>query len=147
MSVTYEERNNQRNSLISLIKESKISINISKGKIKVYEEEIKRLNEEIEEKYKKMNEKIENLKKKAMPGIVKLEEEREKLEKENGNENCNKDFLINTLKKLENIYEKCAIPVPEKGGYEIKNGLEGMKREINLKLTKYLDITKIRSVL
>jgi hypothetical protein len=51
------------------------------------------------------------------------------------------------LRELERTYIENGIPAPEKEGYEILNGLLGMKRDINLKLTEHLDDEQIRQVL
>jgi chromosome segregation ATPase len=52
-------------------------------------------------------------------------------------------------KKVLNLQEqliKKAIPVPKEGDYEIRNGLLGAKRDLNLKLIKNLNDKSIRQV-
>jgi predicted nucleic acid-binding Zn-ribbon protein len=88
----------------------------------------------IELKVKDWERKIEEIKNKKI------------LEKELENTQSEKSEFERQLRELEKTYIKNGIPVPEEG-YEILNGLFGMKRDINLKLTKYLDNDKIRQVL
>jgi hypothetical protein len=89
----------------------------------------------IELKVKDRNRKIEEIKNKKI-----LEKELEIIQNE-------KSEFERQLKELEKTYIKNGIPVPEKEGYEILNGLFGMKRDFNLKLTEHLDDDKIREVL
>jgi predicted nuclease with TOPRIM domain len=87
----------------------------------------------VKTKVKDWNRKIEEIKNKI-----------EILEKELKNIQNEKSEFETELKELEKTY---IIPVPEKEGYEILNGFLGMKRDINLELTEYLDDDKIRQVL
>jgi predicted nuclease with TOPRIM domain len=57
-----------------------------------------------------------------------------------------KSKLEKRFKDLETKYSEDGIPVPEGGEYEIENGLSGMNRDINFKLTEYLDEEQIRQV-
>jgi predicted nucleic acid-binding Zn-ribbon protein len=107
-----------------------------------YEERMKerrRLISEIDSvklKVKDWNKKIEEIKKKKKISKKELENiQNEKFQFER------------QLRELEKTYIESGIPVPEKEGYEILNGLLGMKRDINLKLTEHLDDEKIRQVL
>jgi type III secretory pathway component EscV len=54
--------------------------------------------------------------------------------------------LEKKINKLKEKYIRNGIRVPENEGYEISNGLLGMKRDINLKLTDKLDDDKIKQV-
>jgi TolA-binding protein len=84
-----------------------------------------------------------------------LTELKEKIEELNGNEDFKenveeykkeKSENENRLKILETEKTKNGIFVPESEGYEIRNGLLEMKRDINLKLIYYLDENKIKQV-
>jgi predicted RNase H-like nuclease (RuvC/YqgF family) len=80
------------------------------------------------------------------PKIQKLKENMENLEKQL--EACQKKKvdLEKQLGDLEAIYMKDINVVGESEGFEIENGLSGMKRDINLKLVEHLDEDKIRQV-
>jgi chromosome segregation ATPase len=99
-----------------------------------YEErmrERRRILAEIDEKkseVEKLNKKINNLVKQL---------ENCKIEKENLEEKIN---------KLKEEYVSNGIPVPSDGEYEIKNGLIGGKRDLNLKLIKDLGNEEIQQV-
>jgi seryl-tRNA synthetase len=108
-----------------------------KMKIKEIENEFK---EKIKEFEKKFEEKIENVEKKPKLKIKNLEKKLKDCITE-------KNELINNINEIKSIYIRNGIPVPEGKGYEILNGLLGMKRDINLKLTEHLDNDKIRQVL
>jgi predicted nucleic acid-binding Zn-ribbon protein len=90
----------------------------------------------IELKVKDWNRKIEKIKNK----IEILEKELEIIQNE-------KSQFDRQLRELEAIYNKQINPVGECKGYEILNGLLGMKRDINLKLTEHLDDEQIRQIL
>jgi seryl-tRNA synthetase len=108
-----------------------------KMKIKEIENEFK---EKIKEFEKIIEKKIENLQKKPKEKIKNLEQKLKDCISE-------KNQLMNNIKEIKSIYIGNGIPVPEKEGYEILNGLLGMKRDINLKLTEHLDDERIRQVL
>jgi predicted nuclease with TOPRIM domain len=94
-------------------------INATKAEVEKYDEIINKIEEEIY----KLNEKLENIKNK-------------------------RQNLTNTLNDLIEELNKVGIPVPEAGNYETFGGLVGMKRDVNLKLIKYIsDVNKIRQVL
>jgi predicted nucleic acid-binding Zn-ribbon protein len=80
------------------------------------------------------------------PKLQHLKEKMENLEKEL--KVCQKKKLDfeKQISDLEAIYMKDINPVREIKGYEVENGLPGMKRDINLKLVKHLDEDKIREV-
>jgi hypothetical protein len=80
---------------------------------------------------------------------VKVEEIKNKIKSEkNELENfyIEKSELENKIKDLEEKFIKVGIPVPEDEEYEIVNGLFGMKRDINLKLIKYLEEENVKQV-
>jgi predicted DNA binding CopG/RHH family protein len=68
------------------------------------------------------------------------------LEKELFETNKKKSELENEIKEFNSDYIKIGIPVPENSGYEMLNGLPSMKRDINIKLIKFLNDNKIREV-
>jgi chromosome segregation ATPase len=95
----------------------------------------------IEDLNRKVNEKkqeIENLRKKMKT----VEKEIEAFKKE-------KRDLEKNIRDLKEKHMKAGIPVPEgeSEGYEISKGLLGMKRDINIKTTEYLDDEKIKQVI
>jgi hypothetical protein len=63
--------------------------------------------------------------------------------------NCNaeKTKYEDRIKELKTMYMKLIDVVGECEGYEMENGLLGMKRDINNKLTFFLNDEKIREVL
>jgi hypothetical protein len=65
---------------------------------------------------------------------------------EDGKDEAEKMKRNNELEDLENKYLKIGIPVPENKGYNIENGLLGMNRDINIKLTIYLKEPAVRQV-
>jgi hypothetical protein len=116
-SMSYEERVKERRRIIS---------EINGGEL-----EVKDLEKELEWKIKEIEDyktKIKNHGKE----IKDLEKEKTELEKK-----------IETLKEK---HLRIGIPVPEKEGYEIENGLLGVKRDINIKTTEYLNDKKIKQV-
>jgi hypothetical protein len=54
--------------------------------------------------------------------------------------------LEKNIKDLDSEYISKGIPVPSFGEYEIKNGLLGVKRDLNLKLIKDLEDKEIEQV-
>jgi predicted nucleic acid-binding Zn-ribbon protein len=90
----------------------------------------------VKTKVKDWNRKIEEIKNQI-----------EILEKELENTQSEKSEFEKQLRELEKTYIENGSPVPEEEGYEILNGLLGMKRDINLKLTEHLNDDKIRQVL
>jgi predicted Zn-dependent peptidase len=87
----------------------------------------------VRSKIQELDEELENLKKQP-----------EKTEKPSKIKEKSK--LIDKLNRLNQSYIKIGIPVPENGGYEIENGLLGMKQDINIKTTEYLNDEKIKQV-
>jgi chromosome segregation ATPase len=108
-----------------------------------YKKKIKDIEKEFEEKInkfeKEIEEKMKNIQKKPEEKIRKLEKEYSDCEKE-------KTKISNKMKDLEAILIKNGIAVPEELGYEISNGLLGMKRDINIKLTDHMTEQQIRQV-
>jgi predicted RNase H-like nuclease (RuvC/YqgF family) len=90
----------------------------------------------------KMIEKINGDEKK----IEELRKKAEKLRKELSETEAEKKRLENEVAYAKENYVKLGIPVPEKEGYEVLNGILGMKRDINIKLTKKMDETEMRQV-
>jgi predicted nuclease with TOPRIM domain len=112
INMSYEERINQRNRIIS-------KINATKAEVDKYDEIINKIEEEIY----KLKEKLE---------ITKNEKQK----------------LTNSLNDLKEELIKVGIAVPEAGNYETFDGLRGLKRDVNIKLIKYIsDVKKIRQVL
>jgi hypothetical protein len=116
-NLSYEERLKERSRLISKIDEIQKKVDCCEKKIKGIKSEIGLYKNKIK----------------------KLEVEKQKIKREKW------DFT-KTINELREEYIKVGIAVPENGGYEIENGLSGMKRDINLKLTKFLDDNQIKQV-
>jgi SMC interacting uncharacterized protein involved in chromosome segregation len=116
-NMSYEERMKEREMIISEIDGVKAEV------------------ENWDRKMDEINIEIEGLKQK----IKNLHKEQEKHKKE-------KSKLLKKINDLEAILIKNGIPVPENGGFEISNGLLGMKRDINMKLTDYMTEEQIRQV-
>jgi hypothetical protein len=120
----------------------------AKSKLKEKDEVNKHDEEDVRIIHKKRKEDIKlvkNPKNKIINDIkgkikfIRTEEKKDEMEKVRKN---------NELKDLESKYLKIGIPVPESKGYDfnIENGLFGMKRDINIKLTKYLKEPDVRQV-
>jgi hypothetical protein len=74
--------------------------------------------------------------------LSEIDEKKFELEKLNKKIN-NLENLEKKINKLKEEYVLNGIPVPSDGGYEIKNGLIGGKRDLNVKLIKDLDNKEI----
>jgi chromosome segregation ATPase len=117
--LSYEERMKERRKIISEIDATLLKIKDLNIKMDGKKNEI----ENLREKMKTVEKEIEAFKK-----------EKSDLERE-----------INDLKEK---HMKIGIPVPEgkSEGYEISKGLLGMKRDINIKTTEYLNDEKTKQV-
>jgi chromosome segregation ATPase len=117
--LSYEERMKERRRIISEIDAALLKI------------------EDLDRKVNEKKNEIENLREKMKT----VEKEIEAFEKEKSDH----EKKINNLKEK---HMKTGIPAPEgeSEGYEIANGLLGMKRDINIKTTEYLDDEKIKQV-
>jgi chromosome segregation ATPase len=78
--------------------------------------------------------------------IEKLNKKIKNLEKELKNWKIEKENLEEMMNKLKEDYISKGIPVPSEGEYEIRNGLLGIKRDLNLKLIKDLEDKEIQQV-
>jgi hypothetical protein len=114
---TYKDRMNERQRILS-------QMNILLQKLKDCDEKINNLHSQYNRKKKR-----ENIEKKLQ------EYDKERLE------------LEYKLTKIRNEYIGGGIPVPRRGGYDIENGLLGMKRDLNLILTGYLEEDEIIQVI
>jgi predicted PilT family ATPase len=99
----------------------------------------KELKEKIKEFEKLIAEKMENIQKEPKAKIRKLKKKLTDCIIERKN-------LKDKIKEIISIYVENGIPVPENEGYEISNGLLGMKRDLNLILTGHLSEEEIRQV-
>jgi hypothetical protein len=106
-----------------------------------YFERMKKRKEIIDE-MDKMSKNIDDLKKQVDGIEKKISDFKEKLK----NVNNELNEKMEEKKKLEESYLKSGIPVPEDGGFEISNGMIGMNRDINIKLTYKLDDHEVRQV-
>jgi chromosome segregation ATPase len=117
INLNYSERMKERRKSILKIDEIKVEVEKWSENIRNMELKIKELNNEINN--------VEKEKEKALEEKLKLE---------------------NKIKDLDSEYISKGIPVPSDGDYEIKNGLLGGKRDLNLKLIKELENKEIEQV-
>jgi TolA-binding protein len=113
---SYEERIKIKNEMFAQIENLRIDICKCENKIEIF---------------KNQSEELKNLEEHRKE-FLDIEAEKTTLEKD-------VDILIQS-------YLRVGIPVPEEGEYEVDNGLIGMNRDINIKLTKKLEISEIREV-
>jgi chromosome segregation ATPase len=93
--------------------------------------------------------KINEVKAQLKQMINKISDLETELKKLNEKKQNFEEKILNFEEKILNLEEeliKKGIAVPEEGNYEIRNGLLGAKRDLNLKLMKDLEDEDVRQV-